>query len=224
VHPAGLYPLVPAGRMEPYAGFDAPSGWLLCNGAAVSRATYSRLFGVMTKTTTGTTVTGSSAVTVTSSSGMVAGMPVEGPGIALGATVLSVINATQITLSEEAGAGSGAGTIRVLPFGKGDGSTTFNVPDSRGRTLIGAGQGSGLTNRRLGATTGQEDVTLSVAEMPTHSHTSTFGTNNNTAQTGGGIRVTGNGTDINVGTSSAGGGGAHENMQPSLAVNYIVKT
>jgi microcystin-dependent protein len=224
VHPAGLYPLVPAGRMEPYAGFDAPSGWLLCNGAAVSRATYSRLFGVMTKTTTGTTVTGSSAVTVTSSSGMVAGMPVEGPGIALGATVLSVINATQITLSEEAGAGSGAGTIRVLPFGKGDGSTTFNVPDSRGRTLIGAGQGSALTNRRLGATTGQESVSLSVAEMPTHSHTTGFNTNNNTTQTGGGVRLAGSGTDVNIGTSSAGGGGAHENMQPSLAVNYIVKT
>jgi microcystin-dependent protein len=224
VHPAGLYPLLPSGRIEPYAGFDAPSGWLLCDGSAVSRATYSRLYGVMTKTTTGTTVNGSATVSVASSSGMVAGMPVEGPGIALGTTVLTVNNATQITLSANAGAGAGAGTIRVLPFGQGDGSTTFNVPDTRGRALIGAGQGSGLTNRRLGATTGQEDVTLSVAEMPTHSHTSTLGTNNNTSQTGGGIRVTGNGTDINVGTSSAGGGEAHENMQPSLAINHIIKT
>ena len=41
-------------------------------------------------------------------------------------------------------------------YGTGDGSTTFNLPDARGRTAIGAGQGSGLTNRALAAKGGEE--------------------------------------------------------------------
>jgi microcystin-dependent protein len=51
-------------------------------------------------------------------------------------------------------------------FGVGDGSTTFNVPDKRGRVSIGAGQGSGLTNRTLGAIGGDEVITA----VPEHSH------------------------------------------------------
>jgi microcystin-dependent protein len=56
------------------------------------------------------------------------------------------------------------------PWGQGDGATTFNLPDLRGRTLIGAGQGSGLTSRVLGTVGGSEMHTLQIAEMPNHSH------------------------------------------------------
>ena len=56
-------------------------------------------------------------------------------------------------------------------FGTGDGSTTFNLPDMRGRVGVGAGQGSGLTNRLLAATGGEEAHALSVAELASHSHT-----------------------------------------------------
>lgn len=55
-------------------------------------------------------------------------------------------------------------------YGTGDGSTTYNLPDMRGRTMIGAGQGPSLTNRILGAKVGGETVTLTVSEMPTHGH------------------------------------------------------
>lgn len=52
----------------------------------------------------------------------------------------------------------------------GDGRTTFALPDTRGRVVIGAGQGPGLSDYRLGAKGGLERVTLTVAEMPAHSH------------------------------------------------------
>jgi hypothetical protein len=53
-------------------------------------------------------------------------------------------------------------------FGAGDGATTFNLPDCRGRALVGAGAGPSLTNRTLGATFGEESHVLTVAEMPSH--------------------------------------------------------
>jgi microcystin-dependent protein len=58
----------------------------------------------------------------------------------------------------------------ISPWGQGDGSSTFNVPDFRGRTTIGAGQGAGLSNRALGTRAGEETHTLALAEMPAHNH------------------------------------------------------
>jgi microcystin-dependent protein len=58
-------------------------------------------------------------------------------------------------------------------FGAGDGSTTFGIPDCRGRVTLGAGQGAGLTNRVLGGMGGEENHILTVAEMPIHSHSAT---------------------------------------------------
>jgi len=53
----------------------------------------------------------------------------------------------------------------------GDGRTTFSLPDTRGRALIGAGRGPGLQDYRLGQRGGAEVVTLSLLEMPSHNHT-----------------------------------------------------
>lgn len=67
-------------------------------------------------------------------------------------------------------------------YGAGDGSTTFNVPDMRGRVPVGMGQGTGLTNRVLGATGGEEAHALTVGELAihqhSHSHTSNTGNEN----------------------------------------------
>lgn len=60
--------------------------------------------------------------------------------------------------------------IIATTFGVGDGSSTFNVPDLRGRAPMGAGTGSGLTARTLGTTVGEENHTLSSTEMPSHTH------------------------------------------------------
>src|SRR5215471_15898381 len=55
-------------------------------------------------------------------------------------------------------------------FGSGDGSTTFNLPDLRSRFVLGQGQGSGLTNRVLATTGGEESHVLTVAELASHGH------------------------------------------------------
>jgi len=53
----------------------------------------------------------------------------------------------------------------------GDGRTSFGLPDARGRALIGAGQGPGLSSYPIGHRGGVETVTLSVNQMPSHTHT-----------------------------------------------------
>lgn len=131
----------------------APTGFLLCDGSAVSRTTYSGLFAVI-----GTT------------------------------------------------------------WGAGDGSTTFNLPDLRFRFPLGrAASGTGST---LAGTGGAENHTLTVAEIPSHTHWTTAWT------TGGGtvepiFSSTNAANQINTGAT--GGGGAHNNMPPWIAVNYIIR-
>src|SRR3990167_1707849 len=55
-------------------------------------------------------------------------------------------------------------------FGPGNGTTTFNVPDARGRATVGVGTGAGLTARALAATGGAETHALSEAELASHDH------------------------------------------------------
>jgi microcystin-dependent protein len=55
----------------------------------------------------------------------------------------------------------------------GNGQTTFALPDMRGRVLIHAGQGPGLTLRDQGESAGTEQVTLNNAQLPAHTHTVT---------------------------------------------------
>lgn len=63
--------------------------------------------------------------------------------------------------------------VIATTYGAGDGSTTFNLPDTRSRTAVGAGPGAGLTNRTLAAVGGEESHTLAAAETPAHTHTGT---------------------------------------------------
>jgi microcystin-dependent protein len=169
---------LPIGTTIPFAGATLPesSGYLICDGSAVSRSIYANLFLVI-------------------------------------------------------------GTN----YGSGDGSTTFNLPDLRGRSVIGAGQGNGLSNRNLGTTGGAETHTLSIAEMPNHNHTISDPGHNHNYNT---FYAQGNGqgnmasnilSGINtytVNTSQAvtgiyinptGANQAHNNMSPFISLNYIIK-
>ncbi len=126
----------------------------------------------------------------------------------------------------------------------GNGTTTFALPDLRGRAAIGQGQGGGLQNYNLGQTGGSESVTLLAQQMPTHNHilaaSSADGNTNvptnallakGTATTGGGdaadmnTYLTNGGattTLANTSINAAGGSQAHENRSPYLALGYII--
>ncbi len=160
---------MPTGIILDFGGTTAPTGYLACDGAAVSRTTYDDLFAVI-----GTT------------------------------------------------------------WGTGDGSTTFQLPDLRGRAAIGvdgtAGrQAASLSD--LGDTGGEAEVTLTVAQLAAHSHPHTHSysyRSTATTQTGGGpagiaSSFTVSGT-TGSGSANAGGGGPHPNMPPSAVVRKIIKT
>lgn len=138
-------------------------------------------------------------------------------------------------------------------YGSGDGTTTFNVPDMRGR--VGAGKddmggtaASRLTNEKsgvagatLGAAGGVQEHTLTTAQMPNHDHggvTGNGGTHNHDYARGsaglgqgGGGSYTGAAGTYQTSTApnhthpinAQGGGGAHPNVQPTLVLNAIIK-
>lgn len=158
---------IPTGAVIPFAGSSAPSGWLLCYGQEVSRATYSELFA------------------------------------AIGTT-----------------------------YGVGDGSTTFELPDLRGRVPAGkddmggtaasrltdSGTGNpGIDGATLGAAGGADRHTLTTAQMPAHTHNAPAGGAGSSAFT-----ADGSGGDL-IATDSQGGDEAHPNVQPTIVLNYIIK-
>lgn len=156
--PGGL----PCGAIIPWAATTAPPNWLLCDGSAVSRTTYSSLFAVI-----GTT------------------------------------------------------------YGTGNGSTTFNLPDLRGRVPVGRDAGQTEFDV-LGETGGAKTHTLSINEIPSHTHTTTDGAYSSNQgpwyAAGGGIYNVRTATDVSKTSGSSGGGQAHNNLQPYQVVNYIIKT
>jgi microcystin-dependent protein len=160
-----------------YAAATAATGYLLCDGSAVSRATYSTLFGVIS-----------------------------------------------------------------TAYGAGNGSTTFNVPDFRGRVPLGAGTGTGggasgtgaptggsaLTAVSVGTWKGEETHVLSVGELAAHTH----GPGGSYTAFAGHLDGSGAGLDSgdnNVAdamalTGSTGSNTAHNNIQPVAGISFMIKT
>ena len=116
----------------------------------------------------------------------------------------------------------------------GNGTTTFALPNLQGRGALSSGQGPGLANYDLGQVGGQAAVSLLATQLPPHLHqvmgNSTAGTAPSPA--GGVWAVSAQGDNMyspsgdarmNPGAiAPAGNGQPHDNMQPSLAVMFII--
>jgi len=110
-------------------------------------------------------------------------------------------------------------------YGAGDGSTTFNVPNLQ--SMVPVGMNANDPNFQwLGKTGGEEAHTLSVNEMPAHNHTITnaYIWDTNHASTLNPTTAAGYTNIETATTSTVGGGAAHNNLQPYITLNYIIKT
>ncbi len=124
----------------------------------------------------------------------------------------------------------------------GDGMRTFALPDLRGRVPVHAGRGNGLNEIDLGEMGGESAHTLVSSEMPTHTHaaqgtinaSSTAGSSNSPANaflavsasrdvqyaTAADTKMNANASQVTV--AETGGSRPHNNMQPYLAINFII--
>lgn len=255
------------GTIWTYAGVTAPSGWLLCYGQTVSRTTYANLFSALVPSQGTVTITIATpgvvsqtghpfvtgdAVYLTTTGALPTGLStntlyyvikVDANSYNLATSRANAVAGTKIATS---GTQSGTHTLFGCPYGLGDGSTTFTIPDARGRVLAGADAMGGTAASRmtlarsqgsygnLGASGGAESHTIITAEMASHNH-SPVGTGGGKFVTVDGSATTqttiGSGTYATVRwdngqtvTTSTGSDTAHNNVQPTLLVNYIIKT
>jgi microcystin-dependent protein len=248
---------VPTGAMQPYAGRAAPTGFVMCDGVARSRATYAALFAIISPTLGTFTITiAAPAVVTLNGHGFITGdqvyftttgalptglaintiyfvVRIDANTFNLSTTLANAIAATKITTT---GTQSGTHTAVACPYGLGDGTTTFNVPDLRGRVpagadaMAGAAAASRLTLAQtggsygvLGAFGGEQGHIITTAELASHTH--------GQSTTRGGINWAGGastGQDSSLGnglaTASTGSDNAHNTVQPTVVTNYIIKT
>ena len=120
----------------------------------------------------------------------------------------------------------------------GNGTTTFGLPNLQGSVPLGAGSGAGLDAYTIGEVVGQTTVTLTTPQMPQHSHQIQGNPNiadlkAPTANTAFARSASGNAyapdtgnafdaMDTSAFSAFAGGNGPHNNMQPYLAVTFII--
>lgn len=119
-----------------------------------------------------------------------------------------------------------ADLFAVIGYTYGGSGANFTVPNLKGRIPV--GRDSAQTEFDvLGEASGEKAVTLTIGQIPPHSHrTQPFNTSGSVAYAAtnlfisDGVNTEGNGGE----TTTIGGGGAHNNLQPYIVVNYIIKT
>jgi microcystin-dependent protein len=250
-------PLVPTGAILPWGGTEqggAPGGFILCAGGTVSRTTYAGLFKVLNPnlgsvtltiaspcvlTYSGTAFNTGDAVYLTTTGALPTGLSANttyyialdsGTSYYLSTSRANAYAGTHINTS---GSQSGTHTLFGSPYGLGDGSTTFGIPDMRAKVPAGNDDGVGYLSLaqsqgsygNQGATGGEQGHTLtSPAELPSHTHTVGLDATNRLPPvvTGGSILDSTFGTSYVTGAT--GSSGAHNNVQPTIVVTYIIKT
>jgi microcystin-dependent protein len=244
---------LPSGIITEYGGRVAPTGWVLCFGQAISRTSFANLFNALVPSIGTFTVTiATPAVVTLAGHGFVTGDAVyltTTGALPTGLTANTIyyvvaINSSTFNLATTAanayagtkinttGTQSGTHTCFACPYGLGDGATTFNTPDMRGRVPAGADAMGGTAANRLslaqtqgtygnlGANGGEQGHQITIAELASHTHTYNFNNTIGGIAAGGGI---GQNTPA-LNTSSTGSDTAHNNVQPTLVTNFIVKT
>lgn len=188
-----ISPGVPTGVVSDYVGTAAPSGWVLLDGRTIGSA--------------------SSGATNRANADTQALYELLWNSMA----------------NTEAPVSSGRGASAAADFAA---NKTITIPDARGRVIAGRDNmggtnanrltsgGSGITGTTLGVAGGTETHTLTTAQMPSHTHSESTG--------GGGVNAgMGCGSALNstagTTTGSAGSGNAHQNTQPTLVLNKIIK-
>lgn len=230
------------GEIRTYAALTAPAGWLLSYGQAISRTTYAALFSILNPTVGTSTITIATPGVVTHTAhGLVAGDPIFfgttgalPTGITAGTKYFVIAggltaNAFEFSATlggsavNTSGSQSGVHTLYRSPFGIGDGSTTFNTPDCRGRVAafsdvmggtaanrLSLDTTQGINGKVFGATGGEQSHVILVSETPVLNLVS--------------------GTDTAPTTSFANGEfsddapNAHNNVQPAIILNAIIFT
>ena len=161
---------VPIGEVIWHAGSTPPTSFLVCDGSAVSRTTYDVLFARLIQTAAVTITVASPAVFTWTAHGRSANDPIKftttgalPTGLTAGTTYYVVgasITANTFTVSatsggtaiNTSGTQSGTHTAIYAPFGEGNGTTTFNLPDLRGEFIRGWDSGRGVdTGRAFGS-------------------------------------------------------------------------
>ncbi|MFY9227965.1 MAG: tail fiber protein [Candidatus Microsaccharimonas sp.] len=124
-----------------------------------------------------------------------------------------------------------AGLFAVIgtTYGSGDGATTFNLPDSRGRTSVNR-KASDPEFATIGQKTGSKTEQLTIAQMPSHDHGQYVGVKDDANFSGWNFGSypqyppgDGPGATPGVATSSTGGNGGHNNIQPSIVKMSAIK-
>lgn len=197
---------IPPGVILEYAGAAAPTGWLLCDGAAVSRATYAALFAII-GTTHGT---GDGSTTFN--------LPDRRDRVAVGASGTKARGSTggsadAITVSHSHshshGASSGTESADHSHSGQTGGRSADHVHALGISDAGGLGGGGSLV--RKGGVPGEN----SGGATADHSHA---------FSTGGRSAAHTHGITVNTDATAAGSSGTGANLQPYVAENFIIKT
>lgn len=250
------------GFIQPYAMRTPPTGWLSCDGSNVSRTTYASLFATLAANLGAFTVTiAAPAVVTLTAHGLSTGDQIyltTAGALPTGLTAntlyyvirtgantfnlaTSRANAYASTTITTTGSQSGIHTLWDCPYGLGDGSTTFTLPDFRGRILAGLDTTSGTAASRLtlaqtqgvygniGASGGAQSHQLTTAELASHNHgaTAPYTTAAGLTTSGSGIpphNSVPSGGNWSISTATSGSDTAHNNIQPVMLANYIIKT
>lgn len=233
--PAGIGPV-------PYAGSTVPTGWLECDGSAISRTTYADLFTAIS--TTYGTGDGSTTFNLPDMRGRV----VVGAGTGTLAETVAAASVTTaddtftvssnntkwitgmaVVLTTSGGLPSGLSTATTYYVIRGSATTikfASTLADAQAGTAIDlTTQGTGnhtvthtLTARTAGEKGGEESHAMSSTELLAHTHVIVAGQILN----GGGTGSDMNSTGTNKVTNSTGGNASMNNMQPYLSTKYII--